>query len=83
MTDTYERCSCGDCPSGNPRDRTKCSKESLSGGGKMCVKELKAQSVFTDEQRLLNDPKYSKQWVEEETEKSVDWFIEEIYNGTH
>lgn len=35
MTDTYERCSCG------ARDRAKCSKESLSGGGKMCVKEIK------------------------------------------
>lgn len=38
MTDTYERCSCG------ARDRAKCSKESLSGGGKMCVKELKEES---------------------------------------
>lgn len=37
MTDTYERCSCG------ARDRAKCSKESLSGGGKMCVKELKSK----------------------------------------
>lgn len=44
-TDKYERCSCG------ARDRAKCSRESLSGGGKMCVKELKAQSVYTDEQR--------------------------------
>lgn len=43
MTDTYERCSCGDCPFGTPRDRAKCSKESLSGGGKMCVKELKSK----------------------------------------
>lgn len=37
MTDTYERCSCG------ARDRAKCNKESLSGGGKMCVKEIKAE----------------------------------------
>lgn len=73
MTYTYERCSCG------ARDRAKCSRESLSGGGKMCVKELKAQSEFTDEQRLLKDPEYSKQWVDEEVKKSRDWFMEEIY----
>ncbi|MCY1416306.1 hypothetical protein D9M71_318110 [compost metagenome] len=40
MTDTYERCSCG------ARDRVKCSKESLSGCGKMCVKELKAEQTI-------------------------------------
>ena len=34
MTDTYERCSCG------KRDKAKCSKESLSVGGKMCLKPL-------------------------------------------
>lgn len=33
MTDTYERCSCG------ARYKYKCSKESSSGFGKMCVKE--------------------------------------------
>jgi hypothetical protein len=42
MTDTYERCSCG------ARDRAKCSKESLSGGGKMCVKELKAEQTIKE-----------------------------------
>lgn len=35
-----ERCSCG------ARDRAKCSKESLSEGGKMCVKELKAEAAM-------------------------------------
>ena len=73
MTDTYERCSCG------ARDRAKCSKESLTGLGKMCVKEMKAQSVYIDEQRLLKDPEYSKQWVEEEVKRSGGWFMEEIY----
>ncbi len=42
MTDTYERCSCG------ARDRAKCSKESLSGGGKMCVKEIKAEQTIKE-----------------------------------
>lgn len=42
MTDTYERCSCG------ARDRAKCSEESLSGGGKMCVKELKAEQTIKE-----------------------------------
>lgn len=32
-----ERCSCG------ARDKAKCSKESFSGGGKMCVKGLKEE----------------------------------------
>lgn len=49
MTDTYERCSCGDCPFGTPRDRAKCSKESLSGCGKMCVKDYKEQYEAMDE----------------------------------
>lgn len=37
------------------------------------------QSFYTDEQRLLADPEYSKQWVEEEVRKSGQWFLEEIY----
>ena len=43
MTDTYEKCSCGDCPKGTPRQKSKCVKESKSGHGKMCLKELKAE----------------------------------------
>lgn len=37
MTDTYEKCSCG------ARQKSKCVKESASGYGKMCVKELKEE----------------------------------------
>lgn len=43
MTNTYERCSCG------ARDMAKCNKESLSGGGKMCVKEMKQEHAKFDE----------------------------------
>jgi len=46
MTDTYERCSCG------ARDRAKCSKESLSGGGKMCLKT--EDSLFKNFRETLN-----------------------------
>ena len=42
MTDNYERCSCG------ARYKAKCSKESLSGGGKMCVKDLKAEQTIKE-----------------------------------
>lgn len=38
----------------------------------------KYNSKYPDEKRLLNDPEYSKQWVEEEVKKSGDWFMEEI-----
>lgn len=70
MTD---KCSCG------ARDKTKCSKENGLGSGKMCLKpEDSIQSVYTDEQRLLSDPEYSKQWVEDEVRKSSEWFLEEI-----
>lgn len=37
MTEELERCSCG------ARYKYKCSKESKSGGGKMCVKEIKEE----------------------------------------
>lgn len=67
------KCSCG------ARDKSKCSKESGLESGKMCLKEDNIQSVCTDEQRLLTDPEYSKQWVEEEVRKSGKWFLEEIY----
>lgn len=46
MTDTYERCSCG------ARDRAKCSKESLSGCGKMCLKP--EDSLFINFRDTLN-----------------------------
>ncbi len=68
-----ERCSCG------ARQKSKCVKENGFGGGKMCLKEDNIQSIHTDEQRLLIDPEYSKQWVEEEVRKSGQWFLEEIY----
>lgn len=54
MTDTYERCSCG------ARDRVKCSKESLSGGGKMCVKDYKSDITTLDADiafEMLDNPK--------------------------
>lgn len=60
MTDTYERCSCGDCPFGTPRDRAKCSKESLSGSGKMCVKDHKSDITVLDADvafEMLDNPK--------------------------
>lgn len=68
-----DKCSCG------ARDLAKCSKENGLGCGKMCLKEDNIQSVYTDEQRLLTDPEYSKQWVEDEVRKSSEWFLEEIY----
>lgn len=71
---TSDKCSCG------ARGKVKCSKENGLGGGKMCLKpENNIESVYTDEQRLLTDPDYSKQWVEDEVRKSGEWFIEEIY----
>jgi hypothetical protein len=39
MIDTYEKCSCG------ARYKYKCSKESDSGYGKMCVREFKEQGI--------------------------------------
>lgn len=68
-----DKCSCG------ARDKTKCSKENGLGCGKMCLKEDNTQSNCTDEQRLLSDPEYSKQWVGDEVKKSGEWFLEEIY----
>lgn len=69
MTNTYERCSCG------ARDRAKCSKESLTGSGKMCLKEdNKAFDELTE--------KLWKEHPEEMAEAKV-WareFIEEIKN---
>lgn len=41
MTDTYERCSCG------ARYKSKCVKESTSGYGKMCIKELQEADGLT------------------------------------
>lgn len=68
-----EKCSCGS------RDKNKCSKENGLGCGKMCLKEYNTQSLHTDEQRLLEDHEYSKQWVEEEVRKSAEYFLGEIY----
>lgn len=70
---TSDKCSCG------ARDKVKCSKENGLEGGKMCLKEDSVQSVYTDEQRLLSDAEYSKQWAEDEVRKSGERFLEEIY----
>lgn len=42
MTDTYEKCSCGS------RQKSKCVKESDSGFGKMCLRELKAEQAIRE-----------------------------------
>jgi hypothetical protein len=69
-----ERCSCG------AREKNKCSKESEHKTGKMCLKpEDNNQSLYTDEQRLLNDVEYSRQWVIDEVSNSVEWFLVDIY----
>lgn len=31
-----------------------------------------------DEQRLLNDPEYAEAWVEQEIERSRDYFLREV-----
>ena len=46
MTDNYERCSCG------ARYKSKCVEESVSGSGKMCVRDVK---VYNKEFDVLVD----------------------------
>lgn len=65
MTETYERCSCG------ARDRAKCSKESLSGCGKMCVKELKSRDEMTQEQQALIDRALSRKNLGREEQRRL------------